>query len=173
MWVGVFPLWSPRQNLIHLSHSWQWAWKVVLPACCKKKLVNSHKWPRLNFSFQYQYNIKQTSDENKEKYQFEDYKLIQYQILQTNITRTVWKTVRRITNEILGVKGLNKQYHKTVACCNDWLLVCIVSFITFLFNMSSQLIVSKNICFMTSFASSGPPPRLKKRHDNTVSDHLR
>ena len=32
--------------------------------------------------------------------------MIQYQILQTNITRTVWQTVRRITNEILGVKGL-------------------------------------------------------------------
>ena len=25
---------------------------------------------------------------------------------QTNITRTIWQTVRRITNEILGVKGL-------------------------------------------------------------------
>ena len=35
-----------------------------------------------------------------------DYKVIQYQILLTNITRTVWQTVRRITNEILGVKGL-------------------------------------------------------------------
>ena len=46
------------------------------------------------------------SDENKEKYQLEYYKLIQYQILQTNTTRTVWQTVRRITNEILGVKGL-------------------------------------------------------------------
>ena len=33
-------------------------------------------------------------------------KLIQYQILQNNITRTVWQTVRRITNEILRVKGL-------------------------------------------------------------------
>ena len=44
-----------------------------------------------NFSLQYQYNIKQTSDENKEKYQLGDYKLIQYQILQTNITRTVWE----------------------------------------------------------------------------------
>ena len=32
--------------------------------------------------------------------------MIQYQILQTNITRTVWQTVRRITNEILGVKEL-------------------------------------------------------------------
>ncbi|RMX48196.1 hypothetical protein pdam_00005448, partial [Pocillopora damicornis] len=28
----------------------------------------------------------------------------QYQILKTSITRTVWQTVRRITNEILGVK---------------------------------------------------------------------
>ena len=34
----------------------------------------------------------QTSDENKTKYQSGDYKLIQYQILQTNITRTVWQT---------------------------------------------------------------------------------
>ena len=32
--------------------------------------------------------------------------MIQYQIPQTNITRTIWLTVRRITNEILGVKGL-------------------------------------------------------------------
>ena len=32
--------------------------------------------------------------------------MIQYRILQTNITRAVWQTVRRITDEILGVKGL-------------------------------------------------------------------
>ena len=32
--------------------------------------------------------------------------MIQWQILQTNIMRIVWQTVRRITNEILGVKGL-------------------------------------------------------------------
>ena len=32
--------------------------------------------------------------------------LIQYQILQTNITGTVWQTVRRITNAIMGDKGL-------------------------------------------------------------------
>ena len=31
-----------------------------------------HEWPRQNFSSQYQYNIKQTSDENKEKYQLGD-----------------------------------------------------------------------------------------------------
>ena len=52
------------------------------------------------------YNIKWASDENKEKYQLGDCKLIQYQILQTNIARTVWWTVRRII-EILGVKGLS------------------------------------------------------------------
>ena len=32
--------------------------------------------------------------------------LIRYQILQTNIMRIISQTVRRITNEILGVKGL-------------------------------------------------------------------
>ena len=32
--------------------------------------------------------------------------MIQYQIPQTDIKRTVWEIVRRITNEILGVKGL-------------------------------------------------------------------
>ena len=42
----------------------------------------------------------------KKIYQLGDYELIQYQILQTNITRTVWETVRRVTDEILGVKGL-------------------------------------------------------------------
>ena len=46
----------------------------------------------------------------KEKYQVRDYKLIQYQILQTNITRTVRQIVRRITNEILGVKRLSEVF---------------------------------------------------------------
>ena len=32
--------------------------------------------------------------------------MIQYQIPGTNIIRSVWQTVRRITNEILGVKRL-------------------------------------------------------------------
>ena len=41
-------------------------------------------------------------------YQLRDYKLIQYIILQTNITRTVWQTARRISDEILGVNGLSK-----------------------------------------------------------------
>ena len=50
------------------------------------------------------YNIKGKSDERKVKNQFFlwDYQLIQYQIIQSNIMRIVWPTVRRITNEILG-----------------------------------------------------------------------
>ena len=38
--------------------------------------------------------------------------MIQYQILQTNITRAKWQTVRRIMNEILGVKGLTFLHDK-------------------------------------------------------------
>ena len=41
----------------------------------------------------------------KRKYQLGNYKLIQYWILQTNIMRTVWQTVRRITFEIWEWKG--------------------------------------------------------------------
>ena len=51
---------------------------------------NSHEWPRQNFSLQYQYNIKQTSDENKEKYQLGDFKLIQYQIPGREINFFFW-----------------------------------------------------------------------------------
>ena len=56
------------------------------------------------------YNINTISSRQimriKKKYQLWDYKLIQYPILQANITRTVRQKVRRITDEILGVKGL-------------------------------------------------------------------
>ena len=48
--------------------------------------------------------------------------MIQYQILQTNITRTVWQTVRRITYEILGVKGLKLQ-----STCEDHIFACFSS----------------------------------------------
>ena len=43
----------------------------------------------------------------KKKTQLGNFKLIQYQILQTDIISILWQTVRRIANEILGVKGLN------------------------------------------------------------------
>ena len=39
---------------------------------------NSHEWPRQNFSLQYQDNVNQVSDKNKEKYQFGDNKWIKY-----------------------------------------------------------------------------------------------
>ena len=44
----------------------QWTWEV-----CPGVLTHfhSHKWPRQNFSLQYQYNIKQAGDENRDKYQ--------------------------------------------------------------------------------------------------------
>ena len=55
-----------------------------------------------------------TSNENEEKYQLWDYYLIQYQILQTNMMRIIWQTVKRINNEILGVKGFRQQLAVTV-----------------------------------------------------------
>lgn len=60
-----------------------------------------------NFSLQHQYKIKQTSDENIEKYQKGDYELIHDQILNPKMIGNVWQRVRRISNEILGVTGLN------------------------------------------------------------------
>ena len=36
--------------------------------------------------------------------------MIQYQILQIDIIIIVWQTIRRITYEILGVKGLTCYY---------------------------------------------------------------
>ena len=55
------------------------------------------------------YNINTISSRQvmriKKKISIMDYRLIQYQILHANITRTVWQIIRRTTNEILGVKG--------------------------------------------------------------------
>ena len=45
------------------------------------------------------YNIGQTSDENKEKYQLANYKLIQYQILPTSTMGIIWMMVGRIINK--------------------------------------------------------------------------
>ena len=53
-------------------------------------------------------SMKFQADENKEKYQSRDWQLIQYWILHSNNMRTVSETVRRIADEILGVKGLSK-----------------------------------------------------------------
>ena len=67
---------------------------------------NSHEWPMSDQDRISPYSKNTTSSRwvmRIKKYQLGDHKLIQYQILQTNITRTVWQTLRRVTNEILGV----------------------------------------------------------------------
>ena len=50
------------------------------------------------------------------KYKVGDYSLIQNQILRINITRVTWQTVRRITNEILGMRGLPPPPLNTCGC---------------------------------------------------------
>ena len=68
---------------------------------------NSHEWLRQNFSQQYQYFAKQTSNEYKENIKQGIVCWSKRKFFQTNIIRIVWQTVRRITYEILGVIGLN------------------------------------------------------------------
>ena len=50
------------------------------------------------------------------KYKVRDYSLIQNQILRINIIRVTWQTVRRITNEILGMRGLPPPPLNTCGC---------------------------------------------------------
>ena len=80
---------------------------------------NYQEWQRQDFFLRY--IIKQTSDNNKEKYPLGDYYyLIQYKILQTNIIGIVQQIVRRITYEILRVKWLT-------ACFTDGIITDIYS----------------------------------------------
>ena len=53
-----------------------------------------------------QYKIKNTRDENKEKYQLVDYLLIQYQIHQSIIVKIVCHPITRIAYEILEWKKI-------------------------------------------------------------------
>lgn len=106
---------------------------------------NSYEWSRQIFSLQCQYNLRQTGDEKKEKYQLRDYKLIKYQILKIDTTRTVWQTVRRITTEILGVKGLifvlilEKCPHEVTLPVNVVFIRCVVFFwVTYLLHLMPQ-----------------------------------
>ena len=104
----VVILMVPALYYTYASYSlWQKSFSSVL-----LEPFNFHEWSRQNFSlwyqYQYQNNIKHRRDENKVKYQLGDYSLIQYQFLQIDIIIIVWQTVRRITKEILGVKGLIK-----------------------------------------------------------------
>ena len=45
--------------------------------------------------------------------------LFWYQILQTNIMIIIWQIVRRMTNEILGVKGLINRCHVAMCLFNN------------------------------------------------------
>ena len=51
---------------------WILLWYFFFYVYYKNWPCNSHEWPRQNFSLQYWYNVNQTSDENKENYQFGD-----------------------------------------------------------------------------------------------------
>ena len=77
------------------------------------------------FSLQQQCDIKDTSYENKEKFQLGDYLLIQYQIFQITIMRVAWKTESGATNEILQMKGLIRSisWLKLVGCPSPFLMV--------------------------------------------------
>ena len=50
---------------------------------------HSYKWRGTNFLLQYQYNIEQAGDENKEKYQQKETELTSHQILVTYIDGNV------------------------------------------------------------------------------------
>ena len=81
------------------------ATQILEKSFCKE-IARNHKWspnPLTPMSDQdrispYIINTILSGNVMRIKY----YKSIQYQILQTNITRTVCQTVRRIANEILG-----------------------------------------------------------------------
>ena len=60
--------------------------------------------------------MNQARDENKEKYQLRDYMLIQFQTLQSNIISIISQTVRRFSNEIMGVKESNHNYFDLAQC---------------------------------------------------------
>ena len=70
-WNFFFIVWSAKSKSVFESKSTPSAltqrWREDLQP------FNSHRWPRHNFSLQYQYNIKQTSYEDKEKYWLENY----------------------------------------------------------------------------------------------------
>ena len=83
----------------------------------RSERVDSKEWLRHDSSTHYQHQTE--SNENKENNYQEDSWLIPYQILPTIIMRIVRQTVKRITNEILGVKELNDRHDKMK--CESWL----------------------------------------------------
>ena len=81
---------------LNTLNDWLHHFTLSLPEVCKTEFL-------LTIWRQYQAD---KYSENKENDQFMDYKLIQNQILWTDIIRILWQKVRRINDKILGVKGL-------------------------------------------------------------------
>ena len=87
---------------------------------------------------------KHRRDENKVKYQLGDYWLIQCQFLQI-VIGIVWQTVRRITNEILRVKGLKTLFRlgitkiTKIAVYDSQLKRVVLKFVKFMFLQQSRL----------------------------------
>ena len=69
--------------------------------------LNSHGWSRQNFSLQYQYNVKQTSDENSKNINEGIITWSNTKFSELTSYEFLRQTVRRITNKILRVKGLS------------------------------------------------------------------
>ena len=81
---------------LNTLNDWLHHFTLSLPEVCKTEFL-------LTIWRQYQAD---KYSENKENDQFMDYKLIQNQILWTDIIKILWQKVRRINDKILGVKGL-------------------------------------------------------------------
>ena len=65
---------NPKMILLERNFSESWtSLEKGRGLGCKGLTLTFCERPRQNFSLQYQYNIKQTNDENKEKYQLGDY----------------------------------------------------------------------------------------------------
>lgn len=82
--IHPFPFWEKRTSV--------WSFLNVI-SISPSTLMGDQD----HFSLQPLNNIKQTSDDNKDKSQWADYWLIQFKILWSDIMRSVWQTAKRIT----------------------------------------------------------------------------
>ena len=72
--LHTFPLELTGVNCLTIRGFFSWR---SFPLYSRPLALESHEWPRQNFSLQQQYNIKQASDEKEEKFKLGDCKLIQ------------------------------------------------------------------------------------------------
>ena len=95
-----------------------------------------------NTSFLLTISVQYQADKwlDKEKYQWEYYQLIQPQILQTNITRIVRQTVRRITNKFRKVRLFGKFFSCFIITITD--PICL---------LGKWCVLFHKICFFLQF----------------------